>query len=281
MNKIRITADSICDLPKAIIQQNDIAIMPLIVNLDGKDEYDAEYLPDKIYAFAEKTKTTPKTAARSIEDYKEFFIKHVPADGVLIHFTISSELSASHQNALIAAKEMSNVCPIDSRSLSTGTGLLILYSLKLVKENLHIDEVIKKINEKIPKIQCSFVLKDLTYLHRGGRCSGLLRLLSTTLLIKPQIAVKDGIMAPAKKFMGGFEHCVKKYVNSVLTEHNNPDFEYCFITHTRMDNPKIVDEVKQIVAARYPFKQIIETTAGGTVTSHCGPNTLGVLYCNG
>jgi DegV family protein with EDD domain len=277
---IRISADSICDLPKEFLTEHNIPLMPLIVALGENEMKDGEGIAEKIYAFADKTHQTPKTAARSIDEYKEFFTAHKPAKGSLIHFSISAELSASYQNALLASSELKDVFVIDSRSLSTGTGLLIIYATELVEEGLSADEIIKKVTARVPEVECSFLTKNLTYLHRGGRCSGASRFLATTMAIRPQIIASNGKLLAGKKYIGIYTLCLKKYVHDILSTFNNPDLNYCFITHTKMDDNSIVDEIKKQISAKYKFQHIVETIASGTITSHCGPNTLGVLYFN-
>jgi DegV family protein with EDD domain len=280
MENIKITADSICDLPKEYIAEHDIPLMPLIINMGETAAEDNGGIAERIYAFAEQTKLTPKTSARSVEEYKEFFLKHQAKHGFLIHFSISADLSASYQNALLASGEIKNVFVVDSRSLTTGTGLLIIYAVELLKEGLSAEQIIKKVTARIPEIQCSFLTKNLTYLHRGGRCSGLSRFLATTMAIRPQIVNKDGRLLPGKKYIGIYDLCLKKYVRDILTAFNNPDLSYCFITHTKMDNQKVVDEIRAQIKTKYNFEHIIETIASGTITSHCGQNTLGIIYFN-
>jgi DegV family protein with EDD domain len=277
---VRITADSICDLPKEFLAEHNIPLMPLIINMGEDAVEDGEGIAEKIYEFAGKTHQTPKTAARSAEEYREFFAKHKPAKGALIHFSISAELSASWQNANAAAKEIPGVFVVDSRTLSAGTGLLVICAAELAESGMPAAEIVKTVTARIPEIQCSFLTKSLTYLHRGGRCSGLSRFLATTMAIRPQIMNVDGKLVPGKKYMGIYNLCLKKYVHDILSAFNSPDLDYCFITHTKMDNPKIVGEIKNQILAKYKFKNIYETVASGTITSHCGPNTLGVLYLN-
>ena len=278
MEKIKITADSICDAPESLIKAHDFAILPLFINLGEECVLDGPDVPEKIYAYANKTKSTPKTAARSIQEFKEFFQKHLPAGGSLIHFNISSEASASYNNAVMAAREVPGVYVIDSRLLSVGMTLLMLKAAKLRDEGLPAATIVEQVKASIPHTHVSFILKDLIYLHRGGRCSSTAKLFSMVLNIKPQIIMPDGNMYSGKKYMGSFDSCVKKYVKDTLETYTNPDLEYCFLIHTKLDNPQLVDEVRAQILAKYPFKQVIEAIPNGTVTSHCGPNTLGVMY---
>jgi DegV family protein with EDD domain len=280
MDKIKITTDSTCDLPKDFIAEHGIPLMPLIINMGDNAVEDSEGIAEKIYAFADKTNQTPKTAARSTAEYKDFFKRHKPAKGSLIHFSISADLSASYQNALLASEGLKDVFVLDSRSLTAGMGLLIIYAVELVREGLPADEIIKRVTARIPEIQCSFLTKSLTYLHRGGRCSGLSRFLATTLAIRPQIVNQNGKLLAGKKYIGIYNLCLKKYVGDILSAFNNPDLNYCFITHTAMDSPAVIDEIRRQIQTKYKFVHILETTASGTITSHCGPNTLGVIYFN-
>jgi DegV family protein with EDD domain len=278
--KIIISADSTCDLSPEIIKNKNIPIMPLAVYLGEEEIIDDGNAPEKIYSFFKKTKTTPRTAARSIGDYKSFFERNRPADGFLIHFCISKELSASYDNANNASKEVPNVFVIDSRSLSTGIGVQVLYAIKLVEKGLSAEAIVAKINERVDRTQCSFIVKDLTYLHKGGRCSATKLFFAKTLALRPQIICKDGRLIAGKKYMLNFNACIKKYVNDILKDFNTPDLDICFITHTKMEEPKIIEEIKSIIKSKYNFKEIVETIAGGTVTSHCGMNTIGILYYN-
>ena len=277
MEKIKITADSTCDLNTELLQKYDFTICPLYIHLQD-EERDHPGIDEEIYEYFRQTKKTPTTSAASIEDYKTFFAANLPAGGSLIHFNISSELSSTHANAVAAAKELPNVYVIDSRSLSTGTAISMLRAAQYRDQGLPAAEIVQRVQAEINKVQCSFIINSLTYLHRGGRCSGTAKLFAAALHIKPQIIMKDGKMQPGKKFIGNFAMAVKKYVAYTLDTNPEPDLSICFITHTKMTDPKIVDAIRQQVSARYPFHTIVETVAGGTVTSHCGENTIGILY---
>ncbi len=278
MVNIKITADSTCDLNQELTEKFGIDIFPQIVNLGEKTERDTPDLPEKIYAYVEKTKTTPKTSASSTEEYKEFFTKYKPENGTLIHFTISSELSVANANAVKAAEQFENVFVIDSRMLATGIGILVVKACQLRDQGLSAKEIIEKINEYKEKVTCSFVIKDLTYLHRGGRCSATTKLFAIALGIKPQIIMKDGKMIAGKKYMGNYDLCVKKYIADTLALNPNPDLDYCFIVHTKMDNKNIVETVRKQILEKFPFKNIVEIIASGSITTHSGPNTLGIVF---
>ncbi len=278
MENIKITADSICDLSKEILAKYDFNILPMYVHLGDDEERDNAGIDEKIYEYFRQTKKTPKTSAISVPDYIEFFKANLPKGGSLIHFVISSDISSTYQNAINAAKEFKDVYVIDSRSLSTGTAVSMLRAAKYREEGMSAEAIVERINDEIYKVQASFIINNLTYLHRGGRCSGTAKLFATALHIKPQIVLKDGKMQPGKKFMGNFSMCVKKYVDYTFATNPNPDLSVCFITHTKMTDPKIVDAIRQQIAAHYTFQEVIETVAGGTITAHCGENTIGILY---
>jgi DegV family protein with EDD domain len=280
MKNIAITTDSTADLPKEYMSAHNIGVMPLIIYLGETPVEDGGGVDQKIYEFVKNTGTTPKTAARSVQDYKDFFIKYQPEGGVLIHFSISAELSASNQNAKLAADELTNVFVIDSRSLSSGIGIQVMYAVKLAESGLPADEIIQKVNGRQDNVTCSFVVKKLDYLHKGGRCSSTKKLLSKMFLIKPEIVLENGKMNAGRIHIGTFDSCVHKYVASLLQRCGNPDKEICFITHSQLTNPKLVEEVKTQIMNKYQFAEIYETVASGTITSHCGPDTLGVIYYN-
>ena len=277
--KIAISAESTLDLSKELIAQYDIHVIPFTVLL-GEDAYfDGEISPQDIFDYVAKTKVLPRTCAINEFQYHEYF------DGLLksgydavIHFSLSSQISASCSQAIDAASRMENVYVVDSRSLSTGIGLEVIYASKLAKKGLKPQEIVEKVNARIPYVQTSFVIQTLEYLHKGGRCSGLLRFGAALLRIKPQIIVADGKMAPAKKYIGRKTQVVASYCRDTLEQFTNPDLSVAFVTHT-LATPEMVSVAIDALRKR-GFKTIYETTAGATITSHCGPMTLGILFIN-
>lgn len=277
--KIKITTDSVADLTKEQYLQNDIKVFPLYVQLGDKEGRDGETVcPQDIYEYVSLNKKLPKTSAVSYTEYLEEFGK-ILNDGydAIIHFSLSSEMSVSYQNALSASKELNNVFVIDSKSLSTGVGLLVLYACKLKNENKTAEEIYNACLAKVNNVQASFIVSRLDYLHKGGRCSSLALLGANLLRIKPSIQVKNGSMGMAKKYMGKFNKCIENYVMDTLKEFNNYEDDVIFITHTKIDE-EYVNQVKELLKQNTTFKNIIETTAGSTITSHCGEGTLGILY---
>ena len=277
--KIAISAESTLDLSKELIKQYDVHIIPFTVLL-GEDAYlDGDINAQDIFDYVDKNKILPRTSAVNEFQYREYF-KGLLDEGyeAVIHISLSSEISTSCSQAINAAKKFDNVYIIDSRSLSTGIALEVIYASKLAKKGLKPQEIVEKVNARIPYVQASFVIQTLEYLHKGGRCSGLLRFGAAILRIKPQIIVSDGKMAPAKKYIGRKSQVVEAYCRDTLEQFANPDLSVAFVTHT-LATPEMVAVAIEALKNR-GFKTIYETTAGATITSHCGPQTLGILFIN-
>ena len=278
--KIKITVDSTADLTPELCERYGISVIPLCVSL-GEDIYldDVDITPDMIYDYVSKNKKLPKTSAVNTEKYREEFSK-IFAEGydAIIHFNLSSEMSITHQNAKMLMEDFKNLYVIDSQTLSTATALQALYACELAKQDKYTpEEIAEKIEARKQYAQASFVLDKLEYLYRGGRCNALVLFGANLLKIKPSIEVHNGKMGVGKKYFGKFESCVAKYVRDILEKHPNPDTTRVFVTHTKIDS-KIVDFVKDYLKQNTKFEEILETTAGATITSHCGSNTIGVLF---
>lgn len=278
MKKIAITLDSACDLSKELIDKYDFKVIPFGVNMGDKFFYDGEVEPLEIFEYADKNKTLPKTNAVNEEAFKEFFENILKDYDAIIHFDISSEMSSAYNNAVNAAKNFKNVYVIDSRTLSTGISLEAIYAKKLTETISSPEEIVEMVKKRIPKVQASFIIERLDYLYKGGRCSGLALLGANLLRIRPEIEVIDGNMKNTEKFRGKMTDCVTKYCRGTLEKYCHPDKSVIFITHSVAD-AELVEAAKAVVA-EYGFENVYETTAGCTVSSHCGKNTLGILYIN-
>lgn len=277
---VKISSDSTADLEHLFVER-DIAVMPLCVILEGKEYLDGVTInAQMIFDSYEQNHVLPKTSARSIDDYEVFF-KDLTKDGSsVVHFIISGEISVSYSNALTASRKFKNVFVVDSRSLSTGQGLLVLKACDFRDEGMEAQQIYDKITELVPYVQASFVVDTMEYLHKGGRCSGVAKFFASAFSIKPMIMLKDGKMVVGQKYVGKLGKCVEKYVAAILKEFDTPDTTRIFVTHTYADD-EIVERVKaQIRELRPEFKEILETHAGCTVTAHCGKGTLGILYIN-
>jgi len=275
---IKITADSTCDLLDIQLKRYDITLMPLYVNLGDRCLRDVvEATPEDIYAYVDSGKGMCSTSAGNIGDYTDLFEKYAGVSRAVIHISLSSELSSSYQNAVLAAQEFENVYVVDSRNLSTGQGLVVLRAASLAEEGKDADEIIEELKSFVPKVDASFVLNQLEYLHRGGRCSGVVALGANLLKLKPCIEVKNGGMDVGKKYRGALAKCVESYVRDRLVDGGEIDPAVAFVTHSGLDE-ETVELARKTVEACADFREVVVTRAGCTISSHCGPGTLGVLF---
>ncbi len=277
--KVKITSDSTCDLSTELVSQYDIGILPLLITFGENAFRDGiDTSPEDIYRYVEETGMLPKTCALNISEYEEFFRKWTDDGYALVHFCIGSMFSSTCQNARIAAEQFENVYVVDSQNLSTGQGLLVLRAAELAREGLSAREIAEACEDLAPYVEASFVLDDLEYLVKGGRCSGVAAFGANLLKLKPCIEVRSGIMEPAKKYRGRIQHVIVDYITDKLSGRQDLDQSRIFITHTRCE-PEWVEAALQKVHELAPhFAEVLETTAGATVTTHCGPSTLGVLF---
>ena len=275
---IRITADSTADIGDFSVKRN-IALMPLNVIL-GTEIYSdgVDITPQDIFDFVSKTGVLPKTSAPNVESYENFFGKFVAEGDIVIHLNISSKSSSSYENAREAAKKFGEkVFVIDSRALSGGQGLLVLKAQDFVDGGMGADEVVSKINALVSKVNTSFVPDRLDYLYKGGRCSRMAMYGANLLKIDPLIEMEDGQLVAEKKYRGGMDKCIAKYIEDLAVQYPEYDNTRCFITHSSADR-ELVDYAKKITAEKFSFRETIETVAGSVITGHCGRNTLGLLF---
>lgn len=274
---IKITADSTCDLPADILARLNITLAPLYTLVDDESYRDGvDIAPDDIFRFT-KAGRRVRTAAVNQYDYERLFRKFAGEHDAVIHIAISQHFSACYDNACLAAREFPNVYVIDSRNLSSGSGHVVMDAAEMASRGLRAEEIVRALDEIIPRVDASFVIEDLEYLRRGGRCSGLEAVGARLLQIKPCIEVVKGEMKVGKKYRGSFEHCLERYVRDRLALVGDIDCSRAFITHPACA-PETVRQVRGLVASLAPFEEIIETRAGCTVSCHCGPATLGVLF---
>lgn len=275
---IKITADSTCDLSPQILEEFDITLVPLHVLIDGKDHLDGvDIKPEDIFYHVGVEGKTCKTAAANVYEYENIFSEFSSQYDAVIHINISSDFSSCHQQAKIAAENFDNVYVVDSRNLSTGSGQVVYEAALMAREGVKAEEICRRLEELIPKVDASFVIDRMDYLYKGGRCSGLEAFGASLLRIKPSIEVVDGKMQVGKKYRGNLARCLENYVKDRLAGRDDIDYKRIFVTHT-MQSPEMVEKVKETIKQYADFEEIIETKAGCTISSHCGPNTLGILY---
>ena len=279
MEKIKITCDSSADL-NGLFEENGVGVIPLFVNLGEEEYFDGvNVTPNDIYKFVDEKGILPKTAARSSEDLKDFFKQYTDEGYTVVHISISSKLSMVCQNAKLAAKEMENVYVVDSRSLSSGIGLIVLSAVDMVKQGLSAKEICEKLEQRAQHVQASFVVNTMEYLHKGGRCSGVAAFAASALKIKPALLLENGAISVYKKYMSRTgNRAIRKYLEDIFEQFSTPDKKRVFITHTAIEQD-VVDSLREKLS-EMGFENIYETVAGATITSHCGPGTLGVLYIN-
>ena len=277
--KIKITADSTCDLSHDLVSIYDIEITPLYIIKEGKAYKDMkEIAPRDIFDHVSSGGAITSTSAVNVEDYIRYFTPLSRKNDAVIHLNISADFSSCYQNACIAAKEFDNVYVVDTRNLSTGSGLLVLEAAEMAERGKSPEKIVEVLNGLIPKVEASFVIDKLNYLQKGGRCSALTVLGANLLSLRPCIEVKEGKMGVGRKYQGNFEKCVLQYVRERLKDRTDINPKRIFITHPPFDYPDLVDKVKNEIRKYIKFDEILETHAGCTVSSHCGPGTLGILF---
>ena len=278
---VKIIADSTCDLSVELLQQYDIDLIPLHIHLGEKEYKDGiDITPEEIFAWSDENKTTPKTSAISLTDAIEVFQTYVEQQVEIICFSISNEMSATGAVMRMAAQELEKedrIHVINSANLSTGAGLLVLEAAVMAKAGKTAKEIVEAIEALKENVRASFVVDTLTYLHRGGRCSSVAALAGGVLKMHPKIAVENGKMGAGKKYRGKMSAVIMSYVKEMEEELKQAKKDRVFITHSGCET-ELIEMVYRYLEDLQVFEEILITRAGGVVSSHCGPGTLGVLF---
>jgi DegV family protein with EDD domain len=282
-NKIRIASDSTCDLSPELIQRFGVTILPLGVALGEKQYTDGVDIdPDFIYAHYEKTGELPKTSAVNLVDFEEYFARETAEGNAVVLFTISSEMSSTCNNARLAAESFENVHVVDTRNLSTGGGLLVIAAAEMAaKGDKSAAEIAEVCRALAPCVDASFIIDSLEFLYKGGRCSALAAFGANVLSLKPCIVVKDAKMGVGKKYRGSFAKCVEQYLRDRFADREALDLSRVFLTSAGVDEETLTlarEAVREYVGEQ---TEVIESVAGCTISCHCGPGTLGVLFIAG
>lgn len=273
---IKITATSTCDLPPDLVERHQITIVPLYVSFGGdtyRDGVDAA--PEDIFRHVEGGGALPTTSAVNIADYQALFAELSPKYDAVLHITIGSEFSCCYQNALVAAADFHNVHVVDSRNLTVGQGLLVLEAARAAERGDSVEDILVMLEELSGKVDTTFVVDKLDYLAKGGRCSSVVALGANLLKLKPCIVLADGSMTVGKKYRGAFDKVLSDYVLDQLAG-KDVDLDRVFVVHTRCD-PAIPEAVCSMVR-QFGFHEVLTAVAGSTISCHCGPNTLGVIF---
>lgn len=279
MSKVKIISDSTCDLSEELLIQYDIAVLPHPIVRDGELLQDnVSITPDDIYTHYERTGRLCTTSAPNAYDYEQFWRPWLDEGYEIVHFTISSEMSTAYNQAVLAAEETGHVYPVDSRSLSTGIGLLVLEACDLRDHGFAAEEIAARVREDSAKCQASFLVDVIEYLWKGGRCSSVAAIGANLLKLKPRIDVQNGKMLSTKKYRGKTAKCFAAYADDLLKGKDNIRQNRIFITHSGIDED-IIQLVQDKIRQWQPgVEHIYVTRAGGTISCHCGPGTLGILY---
>lgn len=276
--KIKILSDSTCDLSQELLKQYDITLVPLSVIKDGKDYKDGVTItPAEIFAHVAAGGDLCSTSAVSIGEYADFFAKYAGDYDGILHINIGSGFSTCYQSACLAAEEFSNVRVIDSQNLSTGQGLVVMKACELAESCDDLDVLADQLRAFTEKVEASFLVDKLDYLVKGGRCSSAAALGANLLSLKPCIEVRDGRMTVGKKYRGNYAKCLANYVKERLADREDIDRGHLFVTKTEVSE-ECYQGVMDAVHTYGGFEHVYETTAGCTVSCHCGPGTLGVLF---
>ena len=278
---VKIIADSTCDLSKDLLEKYDISVLPLHIVLGDKEYKDGlEISPDEIYEWSNTNKEAPKTSAAAISDTIDIYSKYLKSYDEIICFSISGQMSTTVNVMRMAAEELDaedRIHIIDSENLSTGGGLLVVEAAIMAKEGKTANEIVETMNQLKPFVRTSFIVDTLTFLHRGGRCSGVAALAGGALKLHPKIVVENGGMKPDKKYRGKMNSAILSYVRDLEPQIKNAKSDRVFITHSGCEE-EIIESVRQYLSELGHFEEILITRAGGVISSHCGPGTLGVLF---
>jgi len=276
--KIRISADSACDLTPELLKRYDIQITPLTVTAGKLTGLDGVTINrEDLYRHVDAGGELPSTSAVNPADYAERFAAWRKEFDAVIHISLGSKISSCYQNARLAASEFEQVYVVDSQNLSSGFGHVVVEAAIMAEKGMEPAEIVSKLENLVPRVRASFILSRLDYMKKGGRCTAVELLGANLLKLMPQIAVTDGAMGVVKKYRGSFEKCLKGYVQDLLKDREDLVLDRVFITHSGVPEG-IVPMVEAEIRKYADFREIIETNAGCTISSHCGPGTLGVLF---
>ncbi len=279
MERVKVFCDSTCDLSQSIYEKYDIGIVPLHVLIDDDEYLDTVDISGReLLDLSENKSTLPKSSAVTVTEYIEKFKPYVDRGYKIVHINISSKFSSCYQNCCLAAQELEGVYPVDSYNLSTGSGHLAVAAAEMALDGeLSAKEIADKLNEMKKRLDVSFVINRLDNLRKGGRCSALAALGANLLNLKPCIEVHDGAMGVGRKFRGNMDKVIPQYIAAKLKDRSDVQLDRIFVTHSPMDK-KLVEMAVNEVKKYQQFKEILVTSAGATVCTHCGKGTIGVLF---
>ena len=277
MKKVIISTDSPADIPAALVEKYSVAVCPLHVILGGEDKLDGvNVTPDDLVENYKQTKALPSTSAIPVGEYTDKFAELTADGSSVVHISLSSGVSSSHRNAVIAAEDFDDVYVVDSTLLTTGIAALVVKAAHMAESGMSAAEIAKEIETLREKVDVSFVLDNLEFLAKGGRCSAVAALGANILGIRPSLEMREGKLGMCKKYRGKIEKVQLQYVAERIESLGEFDDEFCFMTHSPID-PEQAKALVEAVKATGKFKEVIEADAGCTITAHCGPNCVGFV----
>jgi len=277
--RVKITADSTCDLPPEIIEKHNIGLTPLYIIMDDKPYKDRlEISVSDIFNYVNSGKGITRSNAINISEYQEYFREWLKEYDAIVHINISSHISACNQSAVIAAEDFDNVYVVDSKNLSTGSGHIVLDAAIMAENGMSPADIVKELEKLIPKVDASFVIGTLKFLHLGGRCSSLAKLGANLLKLNPCIEVVDGKMEVGKKYRGAFNKIILQYVEDRLTGDYEIDPKRIFVTYPPTMSDELIKEIVEKIKSIRTFDEILCSEAGCVISNHCGPVCVGILY---
>ena len=278
MPKIKISCDSTCDLSPELYDRYGISVIPMAVAMGDRlcrDGVDVK--PEELFSYVEETGKLPTTSAISVGEYVDFFRAYVEEGYEVVHINLSSELSSCYQNARLAARELGNIYVVDSRSLSSGSGHLVILAAELACAGYDGAYIANALDDMKDHLDVSFVLQTLDYLHKGGRCSGMARFGANMLKLRPEIVMENGTLHVGKLYRGSMEKTILDYMRGRLGNEKAVNYDRIFVTHSGVPE-EIVAKAVALVKELRPFEDVLVTVAGSTISCHCGPACIGVLF---
>ena len=275
-----ITTDSVCDMPKELLERYQVRMIPLTIS-EGDHSYKdgVDFTPDDIYELYDSQHLLPKTSAISPQEFIDFFTPLTQDGSEVVHIDISSACSATYQNACMAARELEGVFPVDSLHLTLGQGLLVIEACRLRDAGLSAREIAEQLPAYREKIVTSFVVDTLEFLWKGGRCSGLTAFGANLLQVRPCLELREGEIKVARKYRGTMQKVYTQYIRDYLSR-ENIDTRMGFLVHSGRISQETLDQLRQLILELVPFSEVPIVRAGCTVTSHCGPGTIGVIFAS-
>ncbi len=277
MKKVIISTDSPADLPAALVEKYSVAICPLHIILNGEDKLDGVNItPDDLLDNYKQNKTLPSTSAIPVGEYTDKFAKLTADGSSVVHISLSSGVSSSHRNAVIAAEDFENVYVVDSMLLTTAMSVLVIKAAHMAESGMEAPEIVKELEVLRDNVDISFVLDNLEFLAKGGRCSAVAALGANILGIRPSLEMRDSKLGVCKKYRGKIDKVQLQYMNERIESMGETDREIAFLTYSSMEDEQL-SVLKNAVEATGKFDEVYVARAGCTITAHCGPNCVGII----